>query len=75
MVYGYRIKKEDFIPLVGLFKHHKRCVSEMVRNKLVGNDKYTVNAWARDCLLAIYNMAVVAGTIGVVAGLESLISK
>ncbi len=73
--YEYRLRKEDFIPGIGLYKHHKRSINEMLRNHLVGNEDYAANAWARDSLLAIYNLAIIAAGIGAVTGLVSLLSK
>lgn len=76
MAYEYKLRKEDFIPIVGLIKHHKRCVSEMYRNKLVGNDEYVAQVWARDCLLGLYNSAIFTGALmGIAKGIESIISK
>jgi hypothetical protein len=75
MDYEYKLRKEDFIPIVGLFKHHKRSVNEMFRKRLVGNDEYIAQAVGRDGLLAIYNLAIGAGIISAATGLASLISK
>ena len=78
--YEYKLRKEDFIPVVGLVKHHKRSVSEMLRNHLVGNEEYAANASMREGLLAIYNMVLVIGTfigasIGIMKGIEAILSK
>jgi len=75
MNYEYRFKGEDFIPIVGLRKHHKRCVNEMFRDRLARSEEYVANASMREGLLSVYNLIICSGTILGITGLVSLLSK
>ena len=72
MNYEYKLRVEDFIPVLGLVIHCKRSMNGMLIRNLICSDTYAANAWARDSLLIIYNTAMIVGTI---AGLERLLSK
>ncbi len=75
MDYEYKLRKSDFIPMVGLINHYSRCTKEMFRKKLVGNDNYAANAWARSSLLSIYNTGLLVGAAFAAKGLVELLSK
>ena len=75
MDYEYKLRKSDFIPIAGLLNHYKRCTKEMLRKKLVGNDNYAANAWARDSLLYLYNTTIIAGAAFAAKGLADLLAK
>jgi hypothetical protein len=70
----YALRKEDFIPIIGLYRHHKRCLRKSSLLEL-SSDWYASQCWIRDCELAIYNIAILAGTITGIVGLEKLLSK
>lgn len=74
MDYEYNLRKEDFIPVVGLAKHHKRCIKEMNQRELF-SEEYAAQAWGRDALLGIYNTILLIGTfVGIAKGIEAILS-
>ena len=71
----YKLKPKDFIPIVGVIGHHKRCIEGMFKNNLVCNEDYTSQCTGRDILLMMYNMAIVVGAVYGATGLVNLLSK
>lgn len=72
---GYEFRKEDFIPLVGLIKHHRRSMEDMFRDGSVLNKEYEAQSWKRDVGLIVYNSAVGSIASFVATGLVYLLFK
>jgi hypothetical protein len=70
----YQLRKEDFIPIVGLFKHTRRCLDEMHRNLILGED-YASQCFGRDIVLVLYNAAIIGSSLGIASGLLGLLNK
>jgi hypothetical protein len=72
----YNLRVTDFIPIVGLNNHTKRCLDEMNNNPFShATEDYASQSWARDCVLIVYNISLGIGVVSGLAGLISLISK
>ena len=70
----YALRKEDFIPIVGGFKHSKRCFEES--SPLVLTSEWNLSqCFARDTVLTLYNISLIVGTGFAVSGLVELLSK
>lgn len=77
----YKLKPSDFIPVIGLTRHHKRCANELER-LIIYNEtsqdnlqKYTENSFARDTLLLFYNMSIIGVSYLITSGLAELLPK
>jgi hypothetical protein len=64
----YCLRKEDFVPLIGIKKHMDRNTYESLRQG--ENSNYFLQTFAREILLGIYNSAIVVGSL---VGLEAII--
>jgi hypothetical protein len=77
MAHEYKLRKEDFIPIVGVIKHYKRSVNELARNQIEDKEYYVGQAWGREAFLTLYNFAVATGTaatgFGIAKGIELLV--
>ncbi len=55
----YALRKEDFIPLIGLINHNQRCLEELDKHKILSlSENYAVKSFARDVGLLLYNSAI-----------------
>ena len=69
----YQLRKEDFIPIVGLVKHNKRCLNESNNHLgLFYTEEYASQCFTRDTVLVLYNTVI---ALGATTGLVSLLFK
>jgi hypothetical protein len=75
----YKLRKEDFIPIVGIKTHMGRCLEEVGKSwserSSEEDTELEAECWARDCVLTLYNATIIAGAGVAISGLVQLLSK
>ena len=72
----YQLRKEDFIPIIGLKDYTDRCLKECDNHPILGlSDWYASKCGVRDVGLTLYNTSIIGGAIVGVSGLVELLSK
>jgi hypothetical protein len=70
----YKLRATDFIPIVGLKNHVKRCGTEL-SNPEISFDDYAPKCFIRDFALTLYNMSIVCCAGYGIERLVNLFSK